>query len=348
MTVISKINIKNFRSHIDKEYIFSSNVNLISGKNGAGKTTILEAVHYCLRGVNFKCSDKDVLNYNKPWWSIEAGLQDKKIRKISYNSQVLQKRKKFIIDESTFYRMPAKNKLPVVLFEPDHLRLLNGSPQRRRQFIDNLICQIDPSYQNILNKYDRALKQRNNLLKNLNNNEEDDLFIWNLALSEYGSEIISQRIVFIEKINKNISTIYQNISGTKDEIMVHYSNTIIDNIKNKIFKDLESNYQKDKILGYTTTGPHRHDIFFSINNNPALSVASRGEVRTILLALKYIEVNLIEELTIDSPIILLDDVFSELDEDRQKGISQLTSKNQVIITTTKSLSFNKNTNQLII
>lgn len=347
MSSITKVRIRNFRSHKDSEYIFLDNVNIISGKNGAGKTTILEAIHYSFRGVSFKATDKDILKHNQPWWSIEAILTNNKIRKISYNSQVLQKRKKFIIDDNIFYRMPTKNKLPVVLFEPDHLRLLNGSPQRRRQFIDNFICQIDPGYQNTLNKYERALKQRNTILKNLNN-KKDDLFVWDMALCEYGSEIINQRILFIERINKQISDIYKNISGTKDIITVHYSNTLIDNIKDRLFKDLDSNYNKDKILGFTTTGPHRHDVFFYINDSPALSVASRGEIRTILLSLKYLEVVLIEEISKQSPIILLDDVYSELDDDRQKGISQLTSKNQVIITTTNNIKINKLNNYIII
>jgi DNA replication and repair protein RecF len=145
--------------------------------------------------------------------------------------------------------------------------------------------------------------------------------------------MIEQRIYAVELINKELTNYYQSISHTNDTVSVHYSHTSIDNSVNKLLKELEKNITYDKAVKHTSVGPHRHDVLFRFNNSPALSVASRGEVRSIMLALKKIEVAIIEAIVGLSPIILLDDVYSELDEIRQKNILSL-SDNQIIITTT--------------
>ena len=338
MTIVSKIRLRNFRSHIDSEFDLSPNVTIINGKNGSGKTTIIEAIYCSFRGTSFKGTDKDITNHDSSWWTVETN-SDNNTRNLAFDGSKQQKKKKIKIGSNIFYRMPAKHKIPVVLFEPDDLRLLSGSPQRRRKFIDDFISQINPEYQNVIKKFDRALKQRNNLLKQPYV-KADDIFVWNVALSEYGSEIINQRVLFIERINKQLPDIYKNIAKTKNEITVHYSNTIIENTKNKLFKDLESNFQRDKILGVTTTGPHRHDVYFYIDSKPAAMVASRGEVRTVILAIKFLETIIINELFNISPTILLDDVFSELDETRQEALSNFTKKNQVVITSTHKVKNN--------
>lgn len=332
MTVIKKITVKNFRVHEDITTTLSPNTTVITGKNGSGKTSIIEAIYLGLQGRSFKGVDKDILSQGKDWWRIDIEFSDGTKRQIKYDNQKITSKKQFIIDNKINYRLPNRLKIPVVLFEPTDLRLLNGSPNRRRDFIDDFICQITPEYSGVLGKYERALKQRNNLLKNKTQNREG-LFVWDVALSEYGSQIIEQRILFIEKLNTQISDLYNNISGNEDAISVHYSHTYIGDIKQKLINDLSKNRDKDTILGYTTTGPHRHDVIFNFNNSPALSVASRGEVRTIVIALKFIEVNLIEEITGQNPIILLDDVFSELDITRQESLIT-DKKHQIIITST--------------
>lgn len=332
MLVVDKIYLHNFRSHLDKEYIFDQNVTVIVGKNGSGKTTILEAVYYILQGKSFKGSDKEILNNTKDWWKIEAVVVGDK-KTVSFDNLKNLKKKKYIEDNHTHYRMPPKSKYPVVLFEPEDLRLLNGSPSRRRRFLDLFISQLDINYSSAVRKYERALKQRNNLLKQ-SNVSKDDLFVWNIALSEYGSYVIEQRVRFIEQINKHLSDKYQQISSTKDDISAHYSHTLIEHTKQKLFSELEKSFEKDRILKTTTVGPHRHDMYFMFNNSPALSVASRGEIRTIVLALKFIEVEIIQKLDGRNPVILLDDVFSELDEDRQKALHAINNNLQIIITTT--------------
>lgn len=332
MVVITKLSLQNIRSHNELTASFSPNVTIITGKNGTGKTSIIESIYLSLRGTSFKGTDEELLRTDKKWWKIQAELTDETKRTITYNSENNQNKKQFIVDDKTTYRLPQKEKYPVVLFDPDDLRLIHGSPSRRRQYIDRFIGQLNPLYTTSLHKYERALRQRNNLLKQPTTN--DALFVWDVAISEYGSYIIEQRIEFIEQINSQLSDVYSKIAKKTDNISVHYSHTFIGDIKQKILNELHQNTEKDKILGNTSVGPHRHDVVFHFNDSPALTTASRGEIRTIILALKFLEVDIVEKITEKKPIILLDDVFSELDETRQQALSNSIKKYQTIITTT--------------
>jgi len=256
-------------------------------------------------------------------------------RTIKFDPEKTVSRKEFVIDSKKTARIPAKQKHPVVLFEPEDLRLLHGSPARRRQFIDRFISQLNPLYGPSLRKYERALKQRNNLLKSPYNSDEQ-LFAWNIALAEHGAYLIEQRIAFIEQLNQNLAGLYQDIAGTRDDVSIHYSHTFVGDIKQKLLNELHAHLERDRYLGSTSVGPHRHDVIFEINHSPALSIASRGEVRTIVLALKFLEVEITEQLTGKTPIILLDDVFSELDATRQKLLTSQLKGHQIIITSATS------------
>lgn len=329
---IRGLRVQNLRSHSDtKDIKFSSRVTIISGSNGSGKTTLFEAMYIALRGTSFRGSDNDVLQKDKPWWRVDLVYGDGDVRTVKFDSTKQTGRKRFDIQNKTHYRLPANKKIPVVLFEPDDLRLLHGSPSRRRRFIDEFIEQVDPTYRSVVLKYDRALKQRNTLLKQ-DSVDMDDLFVWDMALSEYGAHIIDKRIQVIERINQHIGEVYRSIATVDDTVELHYSHTYISNIHQKIANDLSSNYEKDKLLGYTSTGPHRHDVIFTFNNSPAISVASRGEVRSVVLSLKFIEVDVAREVTGEQPIVLLDDVFAELDESRQKALAKKCEANQLFIT----------------
>ena len=336
---LSSLQVKHVRSHDAYTAQFSPGVTIITGANGSGKTTLLEALYISLQGTSFRGSDAELLKNNELWWRIDAVFLDdesktsKQTRTIKYNSEKTTTKKEFIIDDKTTDRLPQKNKYPVVLFEPEDLRLLHGSPARRRQFIDRFITQLNPLYGTTLRKYERTLRQRNNLLKNtfINN---DELFAWNIALAEHGAYIIEQRIAFIEQLNQNLAAYYQDIAKNHDDIGIHYSHTYVGDIRQKLLNELQQHYERDHILGNTSVGPHRHDVIFTINSTPALSVASRGEARTVVLALKFLEVAIIERLTDKPPVILLDDVFSELDTTRQQALSERTKGHQIVMTTT--------------
>ena len=326
---IRRIAIKNIRSHTEKDIELGQDVTVILGANGAGKTTLLESIHIALRGTSFKGSDTEVLQKNTPWWRIDITFDDNSIRTVTFEPEKVRGRKQFTIDDKKSLRLSEKDKYPIVLFEPDDLRLLHGSPTRRRDFIDKLLSQIDSSYGTALRKYERALKQRNALLKQEFVNR-DDVFVWNMALSQYGAEIVEKRIFTIERINSVLEGHYRDIAGVKDKVEVHYSHTSIDHSAQKILNELEAKFNYDAVVKHTSVGPHRHDIIFKFNNSPALSVASRGEIRSVMLALKRVEKTIIEELTGLEPIVLLDDVFSELDETRQQQL--VLDGAQVVIT----------------
>ncbi len=335
MTSVKTLHVKHIRSHTEYTVEFSPEVTILTGANGSGKTSLLEAVYVSLQGTSFRGSDGDLLQKESPWWKIDVILDDQQNRTVKFDPEKTTGRKQFVIDSKTTARIPAKLKHPVVLFDPEDLRLLHGSPARRRQFIDRFISQLNPLYGPTLRKYERALKQRNNLLKSAYMHD-DQLFAWNIALAEHGAYIIEQRIAFIEQINQNLASLYQDIAGTKDIVTIHYSHTFVGDVKQKLLNELHAHLERDSYLGSTSVGPHRHDVIFEINNSPALSVASRGEARTIVLALKFLEVAIIEQLTGKTPVILLDDVFSELDANRQKLLTSHLTGHQIIITSATS------------
>lgn len=330
MTRISRVSVQNVRSHTAKKITLHPNTTILIGKNGAGKTSLLEAIYIALQGSSFKGTDHDILRHNYPWWRIDIEV-DKNPRSVKYTHDAAKKKKEFIIFDKTLSRLTSKNKLPVVLFEPDDLQLLSGSPSKRRDFIDTLITHIDPQYSQIMKKYERALQQRNSLLKQGIRNPEY-YFSWNITLAEYGASIIARRARIIEKINQVITQEYKNISHTSDEIKIITAYTPDIYTPEKLLEDLDASFEKDLLIKHTTTGPHRHDITITINDQSSSTTASRGEVRTIILSLKFIELVVIEEITHQQPTLLLDDVFSELDEDRQKNL--LNSTYQTIVTTT--------------
>jgi DNA replication and repair protein RecF len=329
--IIKSLAVENIRAHHSFSRPLSSNVTVITGDNGSGKTSLIEAVVVALTGKSFKGTDKELLRYEADWWRIDVQLDDQ-LRTVKYQPAAGAKRKQFVVDDKTTIRLPAASHYPVVLFEPDDLRLLHGSPSRRRQFIDRFAGQLVPGYSRVLHRYERALLQRNKLLKQHAVN--DSLFAWNVSLAKYGAAIIDTRVRIIERLNSKLNEVYGTIAQTNDTISIHYSHTLIDNTEQKLLGELEARIDRDRFLGYTGIGPHRHDVLFEFNDTPAISSASRGEVRTTILALKFLEVDIIEEVTGMRPIVLLDDVFSELDEKRQTHLATSFRDHQIIMTST--------------
>lgn len=333
---ISKLRVQNFRIHSDFSIKISPKSTLISGKNGSGKTSLIEAIYFALQGTSFRSSDKEIIkNDGSEWLRVDLFMDDGidrvvKIKRLSDGriSKILE------IDGKKTSRMPISSKIPVILFEPDDLRILNGSPSRRRDFIDRFLSQIFPQFQLSLYRYSKALKHRNKLLKK-DNIEEDEIFPWNLMLAEFGAEIISYRIDFIQTLNEKITQVYREISGVNDDIKIIYKGN--NTSKEEIMKIMLANFGRDKILGYTSFGPHNHDISFEFNGKDARNISSRGENRSLVLALKFIETDFLAEMSSKSPVVLLDDVFSELDKNRQKMLTAHFSKYQTIISSVENI-----------
>lgn len=350
--MIETIHIKQFRSYSDEVFSLSPTVTIISGPNGSGKTNILEALHVACQGNSFRgASSEEMLSFYKDWWRIDAKENGVK-RSVTYNPSKPGLKKKFIIGSSEKSRLQPQQAIPVVVFEPNDLRLLHGSPARRREFLDNFISQLNPLYKTTLNRYERALKQRNNLLKN-EYYDQDNLFVWDMTLSELGATIIKERHNLITLLNDNLTEAYQSVSMTKDEIKVVYETQIgtsknIDShtLQQQLLSLLHANHRRDHAIGHTTTGPHRDDVSFHINNHDASQAASRGETRTIVLALKFLEMKQLKNRSDRQPLLLLDDVFSELDSKRRRALTTVARGYQIVITTTDadlSKSFKRKT-----
>lgn len=337
---ICELTVANFRPHLKKTIKFNSQKTALIGPNGCGKTSLIEAVYVLLRGKSFRGTDQDILKFNSDWYRIDGlfsnGNQEQ--RTLKFQVQNERKNKEFIVNNKTHRRLIQSVKRPIILFQPDDLNLINGSPNRRRQFIDDLISQIQPEYSGYLNRYEKALRQRNNLLKQqieTGKYDSDFLFSWNIILGNYGSKIIRSRVQLIKQINQLIQETYQKITGSYDEIKVEYSERYekLDSIQQVLFNQLSDHFIA------TPVGPHRHDIIFTFNNQPAAQHASRGEVRSLILALKIIEQQIVKKSTNYQPIILLDDVLSELDEQRRRFLIDNLEDSQVIITTTEVLNY---------
>ncbi|MDR2336855.1 MAG: DNA replication and repair protein RecF [Candidatus Nomurabacteria bacterium] len=329
MNIIKSIKVDNFRIHQRFELVMNNQTMLITGGNGSGKTSLIEALYISLRGKSFRSSDKDILKKGGQFYRIEtAFFSGEKVV-----AKYIDGKKEFEIGGKKYRRLPKKNRHPIVLFEPSNLNLIHNSPASRRDFFDNLISQIDEPYAEAVNKYKKSLKQRNNLLRK-DLATPDNLFAWNVMLARYGTEIVLKRKFFIAEINELLTKTYQDIAKNNDKIRIAYENTEVD--ETEYLKVLEREFDKDLMLKSTSFGPHRDDFLFNFNNRLASNVASRGENRTIVLALKFIEAEVVMKYLNKQPIVLLDDIFSELDESRQKSLLKNFKTHQIIITSIKA------------
>lgn len=332
--MITDIHLQNYRSYDDESFELSPNVNIIVGPNASGKTNLLEAILVSARGSSFRAKDHELINNKKEWARIEANTDNTnrviKIEKINSDKS----NKTFEINTQKIKRLNMSQTIPVVLFEPNHLLLLIGSPDLRRSYIDDILEQTVTGFKTIKTQYKRALSQRNTLLKqNKFNNPE--IFVWNVRLSELGGKVFKERLALVEKLQKNISNIYDSLSGGKEKLQLSYkSNINSTNYESDLLKKLEQVTNEDIMRGFTSHGPHRDDLQILINNKLAGEVASRGETRSILLALKMIETQIIETSRLTKPLLLFDDVFSELDGARRLALTNILNSYQTIITTT--------------
>lgn len=327
---LTLLSVQNFRAHQRCTVKFEDSVTLIVGPNGSGKTSLLEAVYVALRGKSFKGSDETIRRRDETWYRIDLTTDDG-LRTVKHQQHGAKKT--FEIDSKIHRRLSERVKYPVVLFEPDDLRIVSGSPSRRRDYLDTFIAQYDTHFSATLHRYERALLQRNKLLKRQQLNQ-DELFAWNVALSQYGAVIIAARQELCEYIDARITEVYQTIAPTSDRVSVQYSHQSPVSSQH-LLAELEHAYERDRALGTTTVGPHRHDMQIALNDTAADDIGSRGELRTITLALKFIEAMCIIERTDLHPIILLDDVFSELDYIRQQRLLSEFRDHQVIMTSTR-------------
>lgn len=332
---LTELRLKQFRSYWNAHFKFDPSITLISGKNGVGKTNLLEAIYVLMQGTSFRVSDGDLLHTDTGWWRIDGTL-DGEERQVRY--QTTHTPAKQLVITETAKRFTYKDRLPLVLFEPTDLQLIHGSPSRRRDAVDTMLVALSQPYKLALSRYERALQQRNNILKKHPANLEDVLFSWDILLSEYGVTISEARHDLVRQLNELLPGYYARIAGSDHELHVDYKSELSRGMTGSHYiAQLHRKLPLDRIRGTTSVGPHRDDIEFVLSGVNAKQSASRGEVRTILLALKIAYAHLLEDLYGKKPLILLDDVFSELDTDRQSNLLALLRDYQTIITDTKSI-----------
>lgn len=338
--IIREIRVQNVRPYELYRAPLNPGVTLILGKNGTGKTTLLESLYYLLQGTSFKGRDRDMIAHGNNVSNLLLVDSNGVERRASLEVQMDDKIKKlFIVDQKTTARLPLKHRQPVVLFEPDELRLLSSSPQRRRQFFDGVLARLYPQYATILSRYQRVVLQRNELLKHQDDTRQDiwdaHLFAWDIKYTELADAIVRYRRDFITASNKHLSRLYNGLAGGNHTISVSYeSNLPEQNYAQNLLKQLEGRRHADAMRGFTSLGPHRDDFLVSLDGHPASETASRGEMRSIMLAYKLFEVEMQQKVYGNTPLILMDDVFSELDSAREQQLMHALKGHQTIITAT--------------
>lgn len=323
--IIRKVKLVGFRSHENFELVCRKNTTTITGENGCGKTSVIEAIYEALRGKSFRAVDAEIIRRGAEFYRVELEYEDGRKVVAYYDGE----KKEFLVEDKKQRRLPKKAKYPIVLFEPDDLHLIGASPVSRRNYFDRFFGQLSDGYALALTRYNKALKQRNELLKT-NDVQPGDTFAWDVMLVKYGAELVQQRRKWTEAVNRKFTETYRSIAENNDEVALQYESEI--RTDSDFLEKLNRNFERDSLLGHTSYGVHRDTYNFIFNKVKADGSASRGEVRSSVLALKFIEAELLERTLGQKPVVLLDDVFSELDQARQKCLVKNFQNNQVILT----------------
>lgn len=330
--MIQSIRLQSFRSYPDDSFEFTKGVNIIVGPNASGKTNLLEALLVVARGSSYRAYDHELVMHERPWARLDALVDDRE-RIVKFVAQPVPG-KTYDIDGRVLRKLNLERTIPVVLFEPGHLQLLSGSPERRREYLDELLSQTTIGYAATVRAYRRTLAQRNKLLKS-GRATADQLFPWDIRLSELGGRIVRARHQLVRAMNEQIGELYTRLSQSKTKVLVTYE-TIAEpeQYESHMVHQLAIRHEADAMRGFTSFGPHREDMLVLFDDRPAEEVASRGEARTFVLGLKILELQFLETRRNSPPILLLDDVFSELDGTRRTTLTQHLQTYQTFITTT--------------
>ena len=333
--IIKSLELANFRNYDFLDIHFSNGTNILYGDNAQGKTNILEAIYLSSTTKSHKgTKDRDIISFDQEEAHIKTilekdGIENKidmhlrknKSKGIAINGQKIKKASELL------------GLLNVVFFSPEDLSIVKNGPAERRRFVDMELCQLDGFYLYNLNNYNKIVNQRNKLLKDMHFTPElkDTLNIWDSQLISFGSKIIERRKIFVDQLNEIIFDIHKKLSGNKEELIIVYEpDTLIEDYEHSLI----INQEKDIKLKQTTVGPHRDDFSFMAGNIDIRKFGSQGQQRTAALSLKLSEIELVKKLTKDNPVLLLDDVLSELDSNRQNYLLNTIGDIQTIITCT--------------
>lgn len=333
--MIESIELKNYRNYKELHMEFNQGTNILYGDNAQGKTNILEAVYVCCTSKSHKSAkDRDIIRFdqdeshiklqirkNNVPYRIDMHLKKNKPKGIAINGVPIRK-------ASELFGIAN-----VVFFSPEDLNIIKNGPSERRRFIDLELCQLNKLYVHSLVQYNKVLLQRNKLLKELffKPEYEETLDVWDMQLVNYGREVIRFRREFIDQLNEIIRGIHRSLSGDKEEIEISYEPYTQED---QLADVLKRNRGQDMKQKTTLSGPHRDDISFIVNGIDIRKFGSQGQQRTAALSLKLSELELVKRISRDEPILLLDDVLSELDSGRQNHLLSAIQNIQTMITCT--------------
>ena len=357
--IVNKLIIKNYRNFKEAEAELNNSLNVFIGDNGQGKTNLMESIYIASIGRTFRLnSENELINFfeNKSTVEINIIKNNYKI-KIEIILEKNKKKQVFINGVKLDKTSEMIGILNNVIFTPDDMKIIKGGPVERRKFINIDISQIKPKYKYLLNKYKKITGERNMLLKNYYTKYEnkDIISIWNDYLVNTGTEISLYRNEYISKLKKAATEIYSSISGNKETLDIFYLSNIgcitdRDEVKKTFYEKINKNFKNEILKGASLYGPHKDDLIIKINGKECKYFGSQGQQRTAILALKLAEIEIIKEEAGEYPILLLDDVLSELDNKRKNYLIEHIRGIQTIITSTDELELNnltKNFNKKI-
>lgn len=334
---IKRLQMLNYRNYKSLNITLGKNVNVFMGDNAQGKTNILEAIYYCTFAKSHRTSkDRELINWNSDsaYVSLLVG-KDRLDKNIDIN--ILKDGKKAIkINKIKVSKIGELfGNFNVVMFSPEDLKIIKDSPGVRRKFIDMELCQLNSKYYYNLVQYNKVLNERNVVLKNRKLDSEI-LDIYDIQLANFGYHIIIERLKYINKLNFYGKDIHKDISSGKENVEFKYISTIkdLEDIENSFYELLRRNRKKDIEKGTTSIGPHRDDFIVLINDVDTKSFGSQGQQRSAVLTIKFSSLKIIKEMTSEYPVLLLDDVLSELDFNRKRYILSTIGEIQTIITCT--------------
>ena len=333
--IVKSLELRNFRNYESLAIQLNPGTNIFYGDNAQGKTNILEAIYLSATTKSHRASkDGEMISFESQEAHIRTFLEKGQIE-YKVDMHLRKNKSKGIAINGVKITKAAElmGLLNVVLFSPEDLSIIKSGPAQRRRFMDMELCQLDQFYLYNLNNYNKIVNQRNSLLKEIAYKPElkDTLSIWDAQLVAYGTKIIERRISFIEQLNRIIFQIHKNISGGREELLLCYEPEVS---AEEFAKKLELNTDRDLKLKTTTVGPHRDDFSFTISGMDIRKFGSQGQQRSAALSLKLSEIEIVKQVAKDKPVLLLDDVLSELDSNRQNYLLNSIGDIQTIITCT--------------
>lgn len=340
---IEDIHLINYRNYQNEKVSFEKGINIIIGENAQGKTNLIEGIFFLSRGYSHRASStSELANWNHQDFFINATVVSGEVR---HQLKIISKGKKrqLLLDGKPGKREKIVRVLNTILFEPDDLKIVKEGPDKRRRFLNQEISGFKPEYHYLLRDFEKVLNQRNALLKEIRVEKSliCTLDSWDEQFINIGTKLMKHRIAYLHRLNKEANALHKKLSLKRENLTLYYQNNLItkladvEDLKNIFRKKITESRDEEIKKGSTIYGPHVDDILIEINGKDARRYGSQGQQRTAAISLKLSQINIVYENTGEYPIILLDDIFSELDENRCKSIIELLKNTQAFITCTE-------------